>query len=62
MQLCVRAAILNENQNCLGGRGAGLLRESEKDRGTSLTSLQLAFMERVVPAIQVVDWSLDNKC
>ena len=27
-----------------------------------LTSLQLAFTERVVPATQAVDWSLDNRC
>ena len=39
------------------GRGGG-----EKNRGTVITSLQLAFTERVVPATQAFDWSLDNVC
>ena len=39
----------------LGGGG-------EKNRGTVITSLQLAFTERVVPAKQAFDWSLDNRC
>ena len=34
----------------------------EKNRGTVITSLQLAFTERVVPATQAFDWSLDNRC
>ena len=34
----------------------------EKNRGTVITSLQLAFKERVVPATQAFDWSLDNRC
>ena len=38
-----------------GGRG-------EKNRGTVITSLQLAFTERVVPATQAFDWSLDKRC
>ena len=38
-----------------GGRG-------EKNRGTVITSLQLAFTECVVPATQAFDWSLDNRC
>ena len=40
-----------------GGGGGG-----EKNRGTVITSLQLAFTERVVPTRQVFDWSLDNRC
>ena len=38
----------------LGGRGGQI------NRGTVITSLQLAFTERVVPATQAFDWSLDN--
>ena len=34
----------------------------EKNRGTVITSLQLTFTERVVPATQAFDWSLDNRC
>ena len=34
----------------------------EKNRGTVITTLQLAFTERVVPATQAFDWSLDNGC
>ena len=34
----------------------------EKNRGTVITSLQLAFTKRVVPAKQAFDWSLDNRC
>ena len=41
----------------LVGGGGG-----EKNRGTVITSLQLAFTERVVPATQAFDWSLDNRC
>ena len=41
----------------VGGVGGG-----EKNRGTVITSLQLAFTERVVPATQAFDWSLDNRC
>ena len=41
-----------------GGGGEG----GEKNRGTVITSLQLAFTERVVPATQAVDWSLNNRC
>ena len=32
----------------------------EKNRGTVITSLQLAFMECIVPAMQAFDWLLDN--
>ena len=39
------------------GEGVG----GEKNRGTVITSLQLAFTERVVPATQAFDWSLDNR-
>ena len=39
----------------LGGRGGQI------NRGTVITSLQLAFTERVVPATQAFDWSLDNR-
>ena len=39
----------------LGGGG-------KKNRGTVITSLQLAFTERVVPENQAFDWSLDNRC
>ena len=42
------------------GWGGG--RKGEKNRGTVITSLQLAFTERVVPATQAFDWSLDNRC
>ena len=38
----------------LGGGG-------EKNRGTVITSLQLAFTERVVPENQAFDCSLDNR-
>ena len=34
----------------------------EKNRGTVITSLQVAFTERVVLATQAFDWSLDNRC
>ena len=40
------------------GRGGG----GEKFRKTVITSLQLAFTERVVPATQALDWSLDSRC
>ena len=43
------AAILHECQNYLGDGGG--LGGSEKNRGTVITSLQLAFTERVVPAM-----------
>ena len=39
------------------GEGGG-----KKNRGTVITSLQLAFTERVAPATQAFDWSLDNRC
>ena len=42
-----------------GERGGGV--RGEKNRGTVITSLQLAFTERVVPATQAFDWSLDNR-
>ena len=41
-----------------GGGGEG----GEKNKGTVITSLQLAFTECVVPATQVFNWSLDNRC
>ena len=53
------AAILHGCQNYLGDGGG--LGGSEKNRGTVITSLQLVFMERVVPATQTFDWSLDNR-
>ena len=34
----------------------------EKNRGTVITTLQLVFAERVVPATQAFDWPLDNGC
>ena len=40
-----------------GGEGGG----GQINRGTVITSLQLAFTERVVPATQAFDWSLDNR-
>ena len=58
-RLALRAAILHKCQNYLGD-GGGLV-GSEKNRGTVITSLQLAFTERVVPATQAFDWSLDNR-
>ena len=40
-----------------------LFNEGEKkNRGTVITSPQLVFTERVVPATQAFDWSLDNRC
>ena len=39
------------------GEGVG----GEKNRGTVITSLQLAFRECVVPAMQAFDWTLDNR-
>ena len=39
-------------------RGGG---GGEKNIGTVITSLELAFTERVVPATQAFDWSLDNR-
>ena len=40
-----------------GGEGGG-----QKNRGTVITSLKLAFRKRVVLATQAFDWSLDNRC
>ena len=34
----------------------------EKNERTVITSLQLAFTERVLPATQAFGWSLDNRC
>ena len=48
-----------------GGLASGIIAlggGDEKNRGTVITSLQLAFTERVVPATQAFDWSLDNRC
>ena len=42
--------------------GAGGGRGGEKNRGTVITSRQLAFTDRVVPARQAFDWSLGNRC
>ena len=51
---------------CTEGAGVGdygsAWGEGEKNRGTVMTSLQLAFTKRVVPATQAFDWSLDNRC
>ena len=33
----------------------------EKNRGTVITSLQLEFTKRVVPATQAFDWSIDTR-
>ena len=44
------------------GKGGGGGWRCEKNRGTVITSLQLAFTERVVPATQAFDRSLDNRC
>ena len=35
---------------------------SEKNRGTVITSLQLAFTKLIVPATQAFDWSLKDRC
>ena len=43
------------------GAGGGL-GGSVKKRGTVITSLQLAFTERVVPATQAFDCSLNDTC
>ena len=43
-----------------GGGASGIIAlggGSEKNRGTVITSLQLAFTERVVPATRAFDWS-----
>ena len=45
-----------------GGGGRGGAGRVEKNRGAVITSLQLAFTERIVPATQAFDWSLDNRC
>ena len=42
----------------LGGGGGG---RGEKNKGTVITSAQLTFRERVVPATQAFDCSLDNR-
>ena len=39
-----------------------LVKTRLKNRGTVITTLQLAFTERVIPATQAFDWSLDNAC
>ena len=52
-------------QNVPRGQASGIIAlggEGVKNRGTVITSLQLAFTERVVPATQAFDWSLDNRC
>ena len=41
-----------------GGGGGG----GEKNRGTAIPLLQLVFTERVLPATQAFDWSLDHRC
>ena len=43
-------------------RGGGGGWRGENNGGTVITSLQLALTELVVPATQVFDWSLDNRC
>ena len=43
-------------------RAGGGLGGSEKNRGTVITSLQLAFTERVVPATEAFDSSLNDGC
>ena len=40
------------------GRGG---ERGEKNRGTVITALQVAFTERVAPATRAFDWSLDNR-
>ena len=54
---CTEGAGVGAGIIALKGGGGG-----EKNRGTVITSLQLAFTERVVPATQAFDWSLDNRC
>ena len=56
---CTEGAGVGDYSSGWGGRGGG---GGEKNRGTVITSLQLAFTERVVPATQAFDWSLDNRC
>ena len=46
------------------GRASGIIalgEGGEKNRGTVIRSLQLAFTQRLVPATQAFDWSLDNR-
>ena len=52
---CTEGAGVGAGIIALKGGGGG-----EKNRGTVITSLQLA--ERVVPPTQAFDWSLDNRC
>ena len=56
---------VNDGQ-CTEGAGVGDYSlgggVGEKNRGTIITSVQLAFTERVVPATRAFDWSLDNRC
>ena len=52
---CTEGAGVGDYSSGEGGGG-------EKNRGTVITSLQLAFTERVAPATQAFDWSLDNVC
>ena len=51
---------------CTEGAGVGDYSSwgggGEKNRWTVITPLQLPFTERVVPATQAFDWSLDNRC
>ena len=52
---CTEGAGVGDYSSGYGGGG-------EKNRGTVITSLQLAFTERIVPVMQAFDWSLDNRC
>ena len=56
---------VNDGQ-CTEGAGVGDYSlgggVGEKNRGTIITSVQLAFTECVVPATRAFDWSLDNRC
>ena len=56
---CTEGAGVGDYSSEEGGGGWG---GGEKNRGTVITSLQLAFAQRVVSETQAFDWSLDNGC
>ena len=51
---CTEGVGVGDYSSGVGGGG-------EKNKGTVITSLQLAFKERIVPATQAFNWSLDNR-
>ena len=49
---CTEGAGVGDYSSGVGGGG---------NKGTVITSLHLAFKERIVPAMQAFNWSLDNR-